>query len=75
MCRLEAEIASLEKERREMFLSDSALIRAGLDLSFSAATAFWAYILSTSRNTEVRAWTIKKGTKAPRLPARIHSDF
>ena len=73
---LEAEIASLAVEERHEFLQDLGvsepglhrLIRAGYHL-LGLQTFF------TAGPKEVRAWTIRKGTKAPQAAGVIHSDF
>jgi ribosome-binding ATPase YchF (GTP1/OBG family) len=73
---LEAEIASLEKEEREMFLSDLGIDKGGLDLLIQRSYSLLGLISYLTAGTpEVRAWTIKKGTKAPQAAGKIHSDF
>jgi len=73
---LEAEIASLEKEEREMFLSDLGIDKGGLDLLIQRSYSLLGLIsFLTAGTPEVRAWTIKKGTKAPQAAGKIHSDF
>lgn len=73
---LEAEIASLEKEEKEMFLSDLGIDKGGLDLLIQRSYSLLGLISYLTAGTpEVRAWTIKKGTKAPQAAGKIHSDF
>jgi ribosome-binding ATPase len=73
---LEAEIAELEGEDREAFLSDLGLSESGLDkLIRSAYHLLGLYTYFTAGEPEVRAWTIRKGTKAPQAAAVIHTDF
>ena len=73
---LEAEIASLDKEEKEMFLSDLGIEKGGLDLLIQRSYDLLGLIsYLTAGEPEVRAWTIKKGTKAPQAAGKIHSDF
>ncbi len=73
---LEAEIASLDKEEKEMFLSELGVESGGLDLLVKKSYALLGLIsYLTAGQPEVRAWTIKKGTKAPQAAGKIHSDF
>ncbi len=73
---LEAEISSLDKEEKEMFLADLGIEQGGLDLLIQKSydlLGLMSYL--TAGKPEVRAWTIKKGTKAPQAAGKIHSDF
>ena len=73
---LEAQIASLEKDEKEMFLSELGIAKSGLDLLIQKSydlLGLMSYL--TAGQPEVRAWTIKKGTKAPQAAGKIHSDF
>lgn len=73
---LEAEISSLSKEEKEMFLSDAGIESGGLDMLIQRSYSLLGLIsYLTSGEPEVRAWTIKKGTKAPQAAGKIHSDF
>lgn len=73
---LEAEISSLEKEEKEMFLADLGIEKGGLDLLIQRSYNLLGLIsYLTAGQPEVRAWTIKKGTKAPQAAGKIHSDF
>lgn len=73
---LEAEISSLSKEEKEMFLSDAGIESGGLDMLIQRSYSLLGLIsYLTAGEPEVRAWTIKKGTKAPRAAGKIHSDF
>ncbi|MCR4616535.1 MAG: redox-regulated ATPase YchF [Clostridiales bacterium] len=73
---LEAEISSLPKEEKEMFLSDLGIEKGGLDLLIQRSYNLLGLIsYLTAGAPEVRAWTIKKGTKAPQAAGKIHSDF
>ena len=73
---MEAEIVGMDKEEKEMFLSDLGLEQSGLDRLISECYALLGLIsYLTAGKPEVRAWTIKKGTKAPQAAGKIHSDF
>ncbi|MBQ8026968.1 MAG: YchF family ATPase, partial [Clostridia bacterium] len=73
---LEAEIASLDKDEKEMFLSDLGIEQGGLDLLIQRSYNLLGLIsYLTAGKPEVRAWTIKRGTKAPQAAGKIHSDF
>ena len=73
---LEAEIASLDKEEKEMFLAELGVEKGGLDLLIQRSYDLLGLIsYLTAGAPEVRAWTIRKGTKAPQAAGKIHSDF
>ena len=73
---LEAEISSLSKEDKQMFLEDLGIETSGLDLLIQRSYSLLGLIsYLTAGQPEVRAWTIKKGTKAPQAAGKIHSDF
>jgi len=74
--KVEAEIAELEGEDRELFLQELGLSESGLDRLIRAAYKLLGlYTYFTAGVQEVRAWTIRKGTKAPQAAGVIHSDF
>ncbi|MCL6452840.1 MAG: redox-regulated ATPase YchF [Alicyclobacillus sp.] len=73
---LEAEIAELEGEDRAAFLADLGLAESGLDKLIRAAYHLLGLrTYFTAGEPEVRAWTIRAGTKAPQAAGVIHSDF
>lgn len=73
---LEAQIVSLELEEKELFLSELGIENGGLDLLIRRSYSLLGLIsYLTAGEPEVRAWTIKKGTKAPQAAGKIHSDF
>ena len=73
---LEAEIVEMEKEEKEMFLSELGLEQSGLDRLINECYSLLGLIsFLTAGKPEVRAWTIKKGTKAPQAAGKIHTDF
>ena len=73
---IEQEIAELEDDEKSMFLEDLGLSESGLDKLIKASYSLLGLIsYLTSGEDETRAWTIKKGTKAPQAAGKIHSDF
>lgn len=73
---IEADIAEMDKEEKEMFLSDMGLEESGLDRLIRECYSLLGLIsYLTAGKPEVRAWTIKNGTKAPQAAGKIHSDF
>jgi GTP-binding protein YchF len=73
---LEAEIAELEGDDRAAFLADLGLKESGLDRLIRSAYRLLGLItFFTAGEQEVRAWTIRRGTKAPQAAGVIHSDF
>ena len=73
---IEEEIVEMDKEEKEMFLADMGLEESGLDRLIKECYALLGLIsYLTAGKQEVRAWTIKKGTKAPQAAGKIHSDF
>ena len=73
---MESEIAQLEPAERDEFLKDMGLSEPGLNrLIHSAYRLLDLITYFTAGVQEVRAWTIKRGTKAPGAAGVIHSDF
>ena len=75
-CGLEAEIAELEPEEKQLFLEDMGIKEPGLYRLIRESYSLLGLIsFLTAGPKEVRAWTIKRGTKAPEAAGKIHSDF
>ena len=73
---IEQEIAELDDDEKKMFLEDLGLSESGLEKLISASYSLLGLIsYLTAGEQETRAWTIKKGTKAPQAAGKIHSDF
>lgn len=73
---MEAQIAELDSDEKEMFLEDMGLEKSGLDRLIKKSYSLLGLIsYLTAGKPEVRAWTIKKGTKAPQAAGKIHTDF
>ncbi|MBR6689202.1 MAG: redox-regulated ATPase YchF [Clostridia bacterium] len=74
--KLEEELSELDDEDRQALMADYGMTASGLDLlavkSYELLNLM-SYL--TAGKTEVRAWTITKGTKAPGAAGKIHSDF
>lgn len=73
---LEAQIAELDLEERQMFLEEYGLKEPGLHKMICAAYDLLDLITYfTAGKQEVRAWTIRRGWKAPAAAGVIHTDF
>lgn len=73
---LESQIAELDPEEREMFLEEYGLEESGLNKLIRASYSLLDLITYfTAGVQEVRAWTIRKGWKAPQAAGVIHTDF
>ena len=74
--KLEAEIAQLDGEERDMFLEELGISESGLDRLIKASYTLLGLIsFLTAGEDECRAWTITRGTKAPQAAGKIHTDF
>lgn len=74
--KLEEDIAALEDDEKELFLSELGIEESGLNRLIRVCydlLGLMSYL--TAGEQEVRAWTIKKGTKAPQAAGKIHTDF
>ena len=73
---IEQEIAELDDDEKSMFLEELGLKESGLEKLIKASYSLLGLIsYLTAGEPEVRAWTVKKGTKAPQAAGKIHSDF
>lgn len=73
---IEAEVSELSEEEKREFLGDLGLSESGLDKLIRASyklLGLMSYL--TAGPKEVRAWTIKIGTKAPQAAGKIHTDM
>lgn len=74
--KIEEEITDMSREDKLMFLGEMGLEESGLDRLIRASYALLGLIsYLTAGKQEVRAWTIKQGTKAPQAAGKIHTDF
>ena len=74
--KVEAELSALDKEDRELFREELGIKESGLSMLITAGYELLGLIsYLTAGEKETRAWTIKKGTKAPQAAGKIHTDF
>ena len=74
--KIEAEIADLSPEEAEKFLKELNLDSSGLDkLIKKSYNTLNLITFFTSGREETKAWTVKKGSKAPQAAGVIHTDF
>ena len=74
--KLEQDIAELDEEDRAMFLEELGIEKSGLDRLIQCSYDLLGLIsFLTYGKDECRAWTIRKGTKAPQAAGKIHSDI
>ncbi|MEG2646191.1 MAG: redox-regulated ATPase YchF [Clostridia bacterium] len=74
--KLEEDLSELDDEDKKMLMEDYGIKESGLDKLIKASYSLLGLIsYLTAGKQEVRAWTIKKGTKAPGAAGKIHSDF
>ena len=74
--KMESELAEMSDQDREEFLKEIGIPNSGLDkLIFATYNLLGLETFFTSGKDECRAWTFKKGMKAPECAGIIHSDF
>ena len=74
--KMEQDIAELEGEDKQMFLEELGVEESGLDRLIKCSYSLLGLIsFLTYGKDECRAWTIRKGTKAPQAAGKIHSDI
>ncbi|OZU89454.1 redox-regulated ATPase YchF [Virgibacillus indicus] len=74
--KIEEEIAELDQEEKEMFLDELGINESGLDKLIKASyNLLGLATYFTAGEQEVRAWTFRKGIKAPQAAGIIHTDF
>ena len=75
--KLEADIAELDDpDEKAMFMEELGVTESGLDKLIKSSYALLGLIsFLTAGSDECRAWTIKRGTKAPQAAGKIHTDF
>ena len=75
-CKMESELAELNDDDKKNFLAELGINYSGLDkLIFATYDLLGLQTFFTVGKDEVRAWTFKKGMKAPECAGLIHSDF
>ena len=74
--KMEEDLSQLEEDERQMFLEDMGLEESGLDVLIKKAYSMLGLqTFFTEGEKECRAWTFKKGMKAPQCAGVIHTDF
>ena len=74
--KMEEDLSQLEEDERQMFLNDMGLEESGLDILIKKAYSLLGLqTFFTEGEKECRAWTFKKGMKAPQCAGVIHTDF
>ena len=72
----EEDIADYSPEEKKAFLAEMGIEASGLDNLITASYDLLGLIsFLTDGKKECRAWTIRKGTKAPQAAGKIHSDI
>ena len=75
-CKIEEELTKLPADERELFKEELGIKSSGLEKLIKVSYKTLGLIsYLTAGEKEVRAWTIKNGTKAPQAAGKIHSDF
>ena len=73
---IEHELSELDEDEKKEYLEDLGVESSGLDKLVAASYSLLGLIsFLTAGEDECRAWTIKKGTKAPQAAGKIHTDF
>ena len=73
---IEQELSELDDEEKKAFLEDLGVKKSGLEKLIVACYDLLGLMsFLTAGPKETRAWTIRKGTKAPQAAGKIHSDF
>lgn len=74
--KLEAELAELDEDEKKELLAEYGLEEPGLDKLIKSCYRLLGLItFFTLESKDIRAWTVKKGTKAPQAAGKIHTDF
>ncbi|MDR1246785.1 MAG: redox-regulated ATPase YchF [Clostridiales Family XIII bacterium] len=74
--KLEAELADLDEPEKRLFFEELGIRESGLDQLVRSSYRLLDLIsFLTAGEPEVRAWTIRRGAKAPQAAGRIHTDF
>lgn len=74
--KIEEELIALDPEEREIFKEELGIQQSGLEKLVTACYDLLGLMsFLTAGEKEVRAWTIKKGSRAPQAAGKIHTDF
>ena len=74
--KVEEELAALPQEEKQLFMQELGIAQSGLDQLVQESYRLLGLIsFLTAGEDEVRAWPIRRGTKAPQAAGKIHTDF
>ncbi len=74
--KFEEDISGMDSEEAEMFMSDLGLTETGLNRLIKTSYDLLGYIsFLTAGEDDVHAWTIVRGTKAPKAAGKVHTDI
>ena len=75
-CQIESDLSDLEDDENKIFLEELGITNSGLDkLIYQTYNLLGLRTFFTAGEKEVKAWTFRKGMKAPQCAGVIHSDF
>ncbi len=75
-CQIESDLSDLEDDEKKSFLEELGITNSGLDkLIYQTYNLLGLRTFFTAGEKEVKAWTFRKGMKAPQCAGVIHSDF
>ena len=74
--KFEEDIADMDSEEAQMFMEELGLTQRGLDRLIRTSYDLLGYIsFLTAGEDDVHAWTIVRGTKAPKAAGKVHTDI
>ena len=74
--KIEEELSRLDQDERELFMEELGIHESGIDRLIKSSYGLMDLIsFLTIKLPEVRAWTVARGTKAPKAAGKIHTDF
>jgi len=74
--KIEEELSRLDQEERELFVEELGILQSGIEKLITSSYRLMDLIsFLTIKLPEVRAWTVARGTKAPKAAGKIHTDF
>jgi len=74
--KIEEELSRLDQEERELFVEELGILQSGIEKLITSSYRLMDLIsFLTIKLPEVRAWTVTRGTKAPKAAGKIHTDF
>lgn len=74
--KIEEELSGLDRDERELFMKELGIHESGVERLITTSYKLMDLIsFLTIKLPEVRAWTVTRGTKAPKAAGKIHTDF